>query len=181
MKIHGLNGKNYIFAVPKTQCIVRPKDSTVIQKENKLIISIGKNAESDNWFSLYKTRMVGERDEWFLKGLQLINIIMHLLIHTFHWGFSCSWRALPTNFNTLEFPGWEPLYSWSVSVLPSSLVGNTCCNPILLFGVEGPLWFPCGSFPPFLELFDWFCSFVPNASIELESQIHEDFSLRAWC
>jgi len=35
----------------------------VIQKENRLIISIAKNAEADNWFSLYKVKCVGERDE----------------------------------------------------------------------------------------------------------------------
>lgn len=62
VKINDYKGKNWIFAVPKTQCLLKPKESKVIQKENKLIISIAKNVEADNWFSLYKVKCVGERD-----------------------------------------------------------------------------------------------------------------------
>lgn len=63
VKIHDYKGKNWIFAVPKTQCLLKPKETKVIQKDNKLIISIAKNADADNWFSLYKVKCVGERDD----------------------------------------------------------------------------------------------------------------------
>ena len=62
MKIHDYKGKNWIFAVPKTQCQILVKTSKVVQKPNKLIINVGKMAEGDNWFSLHKTKMIGEKD-----------------------------------------------------------------------------------------------------------------------
>ena len=63
VRIHDYKGKNWIFAVPKTQCLMKNKECKVIQKENKLIVSIAKNADADNWFSLYKVRCVGERGD----------------------------------------------------------------------------------------------------------------------
>lgn len=42
---------------------MKNKECKVIQKENKLIVSIAKNADADNWFSLYKVRCVGERGD----------------------------------------------------------------------------------------------------------------------
>jgi hypothetical protein len=62
IKIHGYKGKNWIFAVPKTQCNMLVKTSKVVQKDNKLIVSLGKIAESDNWFSLHKVKCIGEKD-----------------------------------------------------------------------------------------------------------------------
>ena len=62
IKIHDYNGKNWIFAVPKTQCQVLVKTSKVTQKTDKLIVSIGKMAEGDNWFSLHKVKCIGEKD-----------------------------------------------------------------------------------------------------------------------
>lgn len=44
IRIHDYQGKNWIFAVPKTQCHVLTKTSKVTQKPNKLIISLGKYA-----------------------------------------------------------------------------------------------------------------------------------------
>jgi hypothetical protein len=32
VRIYNYNGKNLVFAVPKTQCLLRPKESKVIQK-----------------------------------------------------------------------------------------------------------------------------------------------------
>jgi len=62
VKILDFKGKNWIFAVPKTQCQILIKESKVIKKDDKLIIKLGKIAEGDNWFSLYKTRCVGEKE-----------------------------------------------------------------------------------------------------------------------
>ena len=62
IKIHGYSGKNWIFAVPKTQCSMLVKTSKVAQKDHKLIVSLGKIAESDNWFSLHKVKCIGEKD-----------------------------------------------------------------------------------------------------------------------
>ena len=62
IKIHNYKGKNWIFAVPKTQCHILVKNSKVTQKDNKLIVSLGKIAESDNWFSLHKVKCIGEKD-----------------------------------------------------------------------------------------------------------------------
>jgi calcyclin binding protein len=63
VKIHDLKGRNWIFAVPKTQCLYRPKESKVIQKENKLIIVLAKNVSADNWMSLHKVRCIGEKND----------------------------------------------------------------------------------------------------------------------
>ena len=62
IKIHGYKGKNWIFAVPNTQCKLLVKTSKVVQKADKLIVSIGKIAQSDNWFSLHKVKCIGEKD-----------------------------------------------------------------------------------------------------------------------
>lgn len=62
VRIHDFKGKNWIFAVPKTQCSVLTKNCKVTQKSDKLIISLAKIAESDNWFSLHKVKCVGEKD-----------------------------------------------------------------------------------------------------------------------
>jgi len=62
IKINGYNGKNWIFAVPKTQCQVLVKISKVVQKADRLIIWVGKMAQNDNWFSLHKVKCIGEKD-----------------------------------------------------------------------------------------------------------------------
>jgi calcyclin binding protein len=62
VKIRNYNGKNWIFAVPKTQCQILVKKSKVAQKADKLIVSLGKMADSDNWFSLHKVKCIGEKD-----------------------------------------------------------------------------------------------------------------------
>jgi calcyclin binding protein len=62
IRIHDYRGKNWIFAVPKTQCAVLVRNCKVTQKTDKLIVSIGKMSEADNWFSLHKVKCVGEKD-----------------------------------------------------------------------------------------------------------------------
>jgi hypothetical protein len=58
-----LQGKNYLFAVPRTQCKLDPAKSKVIVKANSLVVSIGKVDKSDNWFSVYKAKTVGGTDD----------------------------------------------------------------------------------------------------------------------
>jgi len=48
--------------VPKTQCSILVRNCKITQKADKLIVSIGKMSESDNWFSLHKVKCVGEKD-----------------------------------------------------------------------------------------------------------------------
>ena len=62
VKIHDYQGKNWVFAVPKTQCCILVKKSKVVQKPNKLIVHIAKMAEADNWHSLHKVKAIGEKD-----------------------------------------------------------------------------------------------------------------------
>ena len=82
IKIHGYNGKNYIFAVPKTQCMIKVDESKVIQKKDKIIISLGKLVDADNWHSLHKVKGVGEKDvDWclYIKS-RIIFILWNLMI-----------------------------------------------------------------------------------------------------
>jgi hypothetical protein len=60
--VHDYQGKNWIFAVPKTQCLILTKNSKITQKPHKLIVSLAKMAEADNWFSLHKVKCIGEKD-----------------------------------------------------------------------------------------------------------------------
>lgn len=62
IKVHDYLGKNWIFAVPKTQCQILIKNCKVTQKQDKLIVTLGKFAEKDNWFTLHKTRCIGEKE-----------------------------------------------------------------------------------------------------------------------
>lgn len=59
VRIHDYQGKNWIFAVPKTQCLILTKSSKVTVKPNKIIVSLAKMAEADNWFSLHKVKCIG--------------------------------------------------------------------------------------------------------------------------
>ena len=62
IKIHDFLGKNMIFAVPKTQCVMLSKGCKITVKSDKIIVSLAKVAESDNWFSLHKVKCIGEKD-----------------------------------------------------------------------------------------------------------------------
>ena len=57
-----------IFAVPKTQCVMLSKGCKITVKSDKIIVSLAKVAESDNWFSLHKVKCIGEKDtDWSFK------------------------------------------------------------------------------------------------------------------
>jgi hypothetical protein len=60
VKVRGYLGRNFIFAVPKTQCVLVPEKSKVIQKRDRLVIHLGKTGSKDHWYTLYKSKAVGE-------------------------------------------------------------------------------------------------------------------------
>lgn len=62
VKIRGYLGRNFIFAVPKTQGVVNPEKSKLIQKADRLVIQLAKGNTKDNWYSLYRQKAVGEAD-----------------------------------------------------------------------------------------------------------------------
>jgi len=63
VKILAYNGKNYNFAVPKLQCKINPTKSKYWVKGDKLIINLYKNKKEDNWYSLYRTKAIGDDDD----------------------------------------------------------------------------------------------------------------------
>ena len=63
IKIRGYNGKNFVFAVPKTQCNLVPEKSSIVKKQDKIVIHISKVSDKDHWYSLYKTKAIGETED----------------------------------------------------------------------------------------------------------------------
>lgn len=59
-KIHGYEEKNRIFKVPRLHFKINPEKCKFILKPNKIIISLCKHKDSDQWFTLFKKKMVGE-------------------------------------------------------------------------------------------------------------------------
>ena len=59
-KINGYEGKNRIFRVPRLHFKINPEKSKFVLKPNKIIISLYKHKENDQWFTLFKKKMVGE-------------------------------------------------------------------------------------------------------------------------
>jgi len=57
-----MNGKNYLFKVPKLQCKIKPEQSTFSFKTNTIVITLFKEKEDDHWWSLFKTKAVCEAD-----------------------------------------------------------------------------------------------------------------------
>lgn len=62
MKILELGGKNYQFAVPRLQCRIQKDKSKYAVGKDKITVSLRKVSESDNWFSLFKTKTIGGDD-----------------------------------------------------------------------------------------------------------------------
>ena len=44
--------------------MIKISESTVIVKKDKLIISIGKIADADNWSTLHRVKGVGSKDDF---------------------------------------------------------------------------------------------------------------------
>ena len=62
VKAMGIKGVNLQFAVPKLQCRINPELCTVTHKSSGLQLNLRNKNEAVNWFSLFKTKAVGERE-----------------------------------------------------------------------------------------------------------------------
>lgn len=60
MKILDYNGKNLRLRVPKTHNTYNAQKSKYLVKDDKIVISIKKKNETDNWFTLHKQDLIGE-------------------------------------------------------------------------------------------------------------------------
>ena len=60
--VHDFNGQNWQFTVPRTQCRILEKACTFSHKSSGLQISLRKKNTADNWWSLFKSKAIGERD-----------------------------------------------------------------------------------------------------------------------
>lgn len=60
IKIIGYKGKNLRLRVPKTHNTYDAKSSKFMSNEKKIVVSLRKNLESDNWFTLHKQNLIGE-------------------------------------------------------------------------------------------------------------------------
>ena len=62
VKVDDFNGENWQFTVPKTQCRILPQACTFSHKTSGLQISLRKKETSDHWYSLFKSKAIGEKD-----------------------------------------------------------------------------------------------------------------------
>ena len=60
--VYDFKGQNWHFAVPKTQCRILPQACTFNHKSSGLQISLRKKNTTDNWWSLFKSKAIGEGD-----------------------------------------------------------------------------------------------------------------------
>jgi len=62
VEVVDFNGQNWQFAVPRTQCRILTKACTFQMKSSGLQVSLRKKNTSDNWWSLFKSKAIGEKD-----------------------------------------------------------------------------------------------------------------------
>ena len=74
LRVYGFGGKNYRFGVMHLQCAINANKSTYVLKTNEFGISLYKDKESDNWWSLFKKKAVMEHSSED-EGDEHINII----------------------------------------------------------------------------------------------------------
>lgn len=60
VKVYDLKGHNVQFSVPKLQCRILPKDCSFSHKSSGLQITLRKKNTEDNWYSLFKSKAIGE-------------------------------------------------------------------------------------------------------------------------
>lgn len=63
LKIENYMNKNLRFSCNKTHNKFDNSKSTLTVKDNDIVIGLRKINESDNWFTIYKQKMVGEVDD----------------------------------------------------------------------------------------------------------------------
>ena len=62
LKVKDYKGETYQFAVPKLQCKIKPYQSKLTFKTNNIVVNLKKFKDDDNWWSLFKSKAVGEVD-----------------------------------------------------------------------------------------------------------------------
>ena len=60
LQVHDFNGHNFQFSVPRLQCHIKPEESSITVKSDSIQINLRKAKDDDNWWSLFKTKAVGE-------------------------------------------------------------------------------------------------------------------------
>jgi hypothetical protein len=60
VRVMEFKGQNYQFQVPKTQCAIVPEECSHTIKSDTIQISLRKAKDDDNWWSLFRTKAVGE-------------------------------------------------------------------------------------------------------------------------
>ena len=60
VRVLEFKGQNYQFQVPKTQCAVVPEECSHTIKSDSIQITLRKAKDDDNWWSLFRTKAVGE-------------------------------------------------------------------------------------------------------------------------
>jgi hypothetical protein len=60
IKIVNYKGKNLRLRVPKTHNTYDSKNSKFVVDDKKMVVSIKKSNEQDNWFTLHKQNLIGE-------------------------------------------------------------------------------------------------------------------------
>ena len=60
VRVTEFKGQNYQFQVPKLQCYIVPEESSHTLKSDSIQISLRKAKDDDNWWSLFRTKAVGE-------------------------------------------------------------------------------------------------------------------------
>jgi hypothetical protein len=60
LKVIDFKGVNYQFTVPRLQCKIAPGDCSYTLKSDSIVVTLRKFKEDDNWWSLFKTKAIGE-------------------------------------------------------------------------------------------------------------------------
>ena len=62
VKVDDFKGENLQFTVPRLQCRILPQACTLSHKSSGLQINLRKKNTTDNWYSLFKSKAIGEKD-----------------------------------------------------------------------------------------------------------------------
>lgn len=60
LRVLDFKGQNYQFQVPKLQCSIKPEECSHTIKSDSVQITLRKAKDDDNWWSLFRTKAVGE-------------------------------------------------------------------------------------------------------------------------
>ena len=62
VRVLDYKGVNYQFSVPRLQCKVAPEACSFTVKSDSLVLNLRKFKDDDNWWSLFKSKAIGEVD-----------------------------------------------------------------------------------------------------------------------